>query len=248
MEFAAKYQQSLTETLATLDHEAINKAIAWVKEARDNDQTIFVAGNGGSASTASHFACDIVKGASYQRAKRFKIMALTDNLATITAYSNDVGYDCVFVEQMKNFAKPVFFLAGCAATATLFSSLGLTSPEHQDPAPAHAGENTKPKVVKAVPKSPAADESKLHGSQIEAPETRPDAKPDAKGDAKTEEQASRASTKAVKAEAKAKTTATATETETEVSADDALTKLQEGNARWVSDQISARRGSENPRM
>ena len=106
MEFAAKYQQSLTETLATLDHEAINKAIAWVKEARDNDQTIFVAGNGGSASTASHFACDIVKGASYQRAKRFKIMALTDNLATITAYSNDVGYDCVFVEQMKNFAKP----------------------------------------------------------------------------------------------------------------------------------------------
>ena len=77
-----------------------------MKEARDNGQTIFVAGNGGSASTASHFACDMVKGASYKRDKRFKIMALTDNLATITAYSNDVGYDCVFVEQMKNFAQP----------------------------------------------------------------------------------------------------------------------------------------------
>ena len=106
MEFAAKYQQSLTETLAALDTKAIDQAILWMKEARDNGQTIFVAGNGGSASTASHFACDIVKGASYTRDKRFKIMALTDNLATITAYSNDVGYDCVFVEQMKNFAKP----------------------------------------------------------------------------------------------------------------------------------------------
>ncbi len=106
MEFAAKYQQSLTETLAALDTKAIDQAILWMKEARDSGQTIFVAGNGGSASTASHFACDIVKGASYTRDKRFKIMALTDNLATITAYSNDVGYDCVFVEQMKNFAKP----------------------------------------------------------------------------------------------------------------------------------------------
>ena len=106
MEFAAKYRHSLTETLATLNNDAIDKAILWMKEARDNGQTIFVAGNGGSASTASHFACDMVKGASFTRDKRFKVMALTDNLATITAYSNDVGYECVFVEQMRNFAKP----------------------------------------------------------------------------------------------------------------------------------------------
>src|SRR5205807_7564443 len=63
-------------------------------------------GNGGSASTASHFATDMVKGASYGRSSRFRVMALTDSLPTLTAYSNDVSYECVFVEQLKNFAEP----------------------------------------------------------------------------------------------------------------------------------------------
>jgi D-sedoheptulose 7-phosphate isomerase len=62
-------------------------------------------GNGGSASTASHFACDIVKGASYQRTQRFQILSWPDSLPTLTAYSNDVGYECVFAEQLKNFAQ-----------------------------------------------------------------------------------------------------------------------------------------------
>ena len=84
----------------------MNEVIGLFKDARAAGRTIFVAGNGGSASTASHLACDIVKGASFQRESRFRIMALTDNLATITAYSNDVGYDCVFTEQLKNFAQP----------------------------------------------------------------------------------------------------------------------------------------------
>jgi D-sedoheptulose 7-phosphate isomerase len=75
-------------------------------EARDHDRTIFVCGNGGSAATASHFACDMVKGASFQKNKRFRILALTDSMATITAYSNDVCYDCVFTEQLRNFARP----------------------------------------------------------------------------------------------------------------------------------------------
>ena len=48
----------------------------------------------------------MVKGASYGRESRFRILALTDSLPTITAYSNDVAYDCIFVEQLKNFARP----------------------------------------------------------------------------------------------------------------------------------------------
>jgi len=48
----------------------------------------------------------MVKGASHNREQRFRIMALTDSLPTITAYSNDVGYECVFAEQLKNFAQP----------------------------------------------------------------------------------------------------------------------------------------------
>ena len=92
--------------IQALDLEKIRQVIEALDKARDEGRRIFVCGNGGSASTASHFVCDMVKGASYQRDKRFKIMALTDSLPTLTAYSNDVGYDCVFVEQLKNFAEP----------------------------------------------------------------------------------------------------------------------------------------------
>lgn len=106
MTFTQSYVQNLVGTLQSLDLSKVDHAIEWLREARDNGNTIFTCGNGGSAATASHFVCDIVKGASYQREKRFRIMALTDNLAAITAYSNDVSYECVFVEQLKNFAKP----------------------------------------------------------------------------------------------------------------------------------------------
>jgi D-sedoheptulose 7-phosphate isomerase len=103
--FAGEYKSKLTHALDTLDLEGIGKAIEILREARDQHRHVFVCGNGGSASTASHFACDMVKGASFQREQRFRIMALTDSLPTLTAYSNDVGYDCVFAEQLKNFAK-----------------------------------------------------------------------------------------------------------------------------------------------
>jgi D-sedoheptulose 7-phosphate isomerase len=103
--FTEDYRKQLIETIAQLDLSKVDQAIEWLKEARANHRHIFTCGNGGSASTASHFVCDIVKGASFNRQSRFRIMALTDNLATMTAYSNDVGYECVFVEQLKNFAE-----------------------------------------------------------------------------------------------------------------------------------------------
>jgi D-sedoheptulose 7-phosphate isomerase len=105
MNFPEKYKQELLRTIDTIDLEKVQQAIRWFEEARDQRRTIFVCGNGGSASTASHFACDIVKGASYGCESRFRIMALTDSLPTITAYSNDVNYDCVFAEQLRNFAE-----------------------------------------------------------------------------------------------------------------------------------------------
>ncbi len=101
-----QYKAALLEALDRIDTSRVEQAIEWFREARDGSKHIFVCGNGGSASTASHFTCDIVKGASYNRDTRFRIMALTDSLPTLTAYSNDVGYDCIFVEQLKNFAQP----------------------------------------------------------------------------------------------------------------------------------------------
>jgi D-sedoheptulose 7-phosphate isomerase len=106
MSSPAGYLSQLHRTLDALDLGRIEQAIEWFCEARDAGRRIFVCGNGGSASTASHFATDMLKGASYNRATRFRIQALTDSLSTISAYANDVGYDCVFVEQLKNFAQP----------------------------------------------------------------------------------------------------------------------------------------------
>jgi D-sedoheptulose 7-phosphate isomerase len=106
MTFPENYKTELLRAIDAIDTAKVNNAIEWFKEARDGNKSIFVCGNGGSASTASHFACDMVKGASYQRDQRFRLMALTDSLPTLTAYSNDVSYECVFLEQLKNFAKP----------------------------------------------------------------------------------------------------------------------------------------------
>jgi D-sedoheptulose 7-phosphate isomerase len=106
MSFAEHYKTQLVDTINQIDIPKVEQAIRWMREARDNQHHIFTCGNGGSASTASHFVCDVVKGASYLREQRFRIMALTDSLATLTAYSNDVSYECVFAEQLKNFAQP----------------------------------------------------------------------------------------------------------------------------------------------
>src|SRR5581483_3044986 len=106
LEFPREYRDKLSQTLASIDVAQVAKAIEILRAARDNQRHIFTCGNGGSASTASHFVTDMVKGASFQRDSRFRIMALTDSLPTITAYSNDVSYDCVFAEQLKNFAQP----------------------------------------------------------------------------------------------------------------------------------------------
>jgi len=104
--FLSFYKSDLLHALETLEMGRVRQVIDMLLETRDQGRNIFVCGNGGSASTASHFACDMLKGASFNRDVRFRIMALTDSLATLTAYSNDVSYESVFVEQLKNFARP----------------------------------------------------------------------------------------------------------------------------------------------
>lgn len=104
--FPGTYKAAVLNAIETIDLEKVGESIEIFRRAREEGRRIFVCGNGGSAATASHFVCDMVKGASHGRASRFRILALTDSLPTITAYSNDVGYECVFVEQLKNFAEP----------------------------------------------------------------------------------------------------------------------------------------------
>lgn len=106
MTYPELYKSSLLEAIHEVPVDGVNQAIALFRDARDNNRAIFVCGNGGSAATSSHFICDMIKGASYNHDKRFRMMALNDSLPTLTAYSNDVSYEIAFVEQLKNFAQP----------------------------------------------------------------------------------------------------------------------------------------------
>lgn len=99
------YFSRLKNAIDSLDRDELNNFINILITARDNGKHIYIMGNGGSASTASHYVCDFNKGMSYLKDKRFKLICLNDNIPTMLAYSNDVGYDDVFVEQLKNFLK-----------------------------------------------------------------------------------------------------------------------------------------------
>lgn len=106
IDFITDYRNKLQGTLGAIPLDKVAQAIEWLRTARDEERTIFTCGNGGSAATASHFVCDVLKGASYNRPQRFRILCLSDNQATLTAYSNDVSYDCALVEVLKNYARP----------------------------------------------------------------------------------------------------------------------------------------------
>lgn len=97
------YLEKLTNSINTMDTNEVETCANILLDAYENEKRVFICGNGGSAATASHFACDINKGVSYGLEKRFKVIPLTDSLSTITAYTNDVDYDAIFVEQLKNF-------------------------------------------------------------------------------------------------------------------------------------------------
>ena len=106
MEFAPHYREQVISAIRAIDVEKVSQAIGWFEQARQDGRAIFVAGNGGSAATASHFVCDMVKGASFGKPQRFRIQSLHDSIPTMTAYSNDVSYADALCEQLKNFAQP----------------------------------------------------------------------------------------------------------------------------------------------
>lgn len=107
--FIESYASSMEEALKFLDKPALNKLIELIWDTYKTGGTIYFAGNGGSASTASHMASDIGKNTVLdyrnQEEKRFKTLSLCDNVSWITALGNDISYDDIFSEQLKNFGK-----------------------------------------------------------------------------------------------------------------------------------------------
>ena len=103
----AKYLQAVQATINNLDPEVIASFATHLENAYNNNQSIYVIGNGGSAANASHFAQDLAKGVFFEKpvAKTMKAISLTDNIAHITAIANDTGYQNIFSAQLNTYAQ-----------------------------------------------------------------------------------------------------------------------------------------------
>jgi len=108
-DFINEYLFEVTKCLISLDKSKIEEVINVLVEAYKKNKKVFILGNGGSASTASHMACDLGKG-TLQRVydnteKRFRVISLTDNVALMTALANDLGFDDIFIQQLRNLVE-----------------------------------------------------------------------------------------------------------------------------------------------
>jgi D-sedoheptulose 7-phosphate isomerase len=104
---AKQYFEELQRVMVRLPHDGVDHIADTLIKAHEAGRMLYLFGNGGSASLASHLACDLGKGTAYCNGrKRFRVLALTDNLPTLTAWANDASYEDVFSEQLRNFVQP----------------------------------------------------------------------------------------------------------------------------------------------
>ncbi len=105
MDHIQGYLQDLHTTLDMVPSSRIKQFIQVLKEARSHDRQVFAMGNGGSAATASHFVADLGKNTRVNGLPHFRAFALTDNVASITAYANDEGYENIFSQQLAGYVR-----------------------------------------------------------------------------------------------------------------------------------------------
>ncbi|MFN8543866.1 MAG: SIS domain-containing protein [Candidatus Binatia bacterium] len=101
--YLARYAERTAALARALPLPAVARVVEVLLRARDDGRLILVLGNGGSAATASHFANDLGKGGAAGFSRRFKVLALTDNVPLLTAWANDTAYEHAFAEQLRNF-------------------------------------------------------------------------------------------------------------------------------------------------
>jgi D-sedoheptulose 7-phosphate isomerase len=102
---AGEYFQRLATIVEQVDLNAVNRIFQELRLARDRGSRVFVAGNGGSASTASHWVSDLGKATKRSGRDPFQVICLSDNISWLTALANDEGYERVFAGQLENFAR-----------------------------------------------------------------------------------------------------------------------------------------------
>lgn len=112
----AHYVDRVQTVLKSIHAADLQRISDLVLEAFEGSRTIFVIGNGGSASTASHMACDLNKATSVPGGPRLRVLSLTDNMAWFSALANDLSYEDVFVEQLRHLFKPGDLLIAISAS------------------------------------------------------------------------------------------------------------------------------------
>jgi D-sedoheptulose 7-phosphate isomerase len=122
------YFEHSSRVVANLPYLQIEAVAAQLERAFHDGRTVFLFGNGGSAALASHFACDLGKGTAGRDndRKRFRALALTDNMALLTAWANDTSYEMVFEEQLRNFIQAgdvAFAISGSGSSANVLRAL-----------------------------------------------------------------------------------------------------------------------------
>jgi D-sedoheptulose 7-phosphate isomerase len=125
---AHQYFQVYKDVATQLPYSAIDEIAEELLNRKEQGRTVFLFGNGGSASLASHFACDLGKGTvlNGHSQARFRVVALTDNVPLMTAWANDRSYESIFAEQLSNLVSPgdvAFAISGSGSSPNVLAGL-----------------------------------------------------------------------------------------------------------------------------
>lgn len=126
MKLINNYLSEVKTTIDQIPVDRIEEVIGILHQARMNRKQIFIMGNGGSASTASHFVCDLAKNTRRPELPGFRAIGLTDNMAIFSAYGNDEGYQNVFSQQLNNLLQPgdvVIAISGSGNSANVIEAV-----------------------------------------------------------------------------------------------------------------------------
>ncbi len=120
------YFNTVVQVIAQMPLATVDRIVQMLFQAYESNRMIYLFGNGGSAALASHFACDLGKGAANGSGKRFQVLAFTDNVPLMTAWANDARYEDIFAEQLINFVRPAdiaFGISGSGKSPNVLKAL-----------------------------------------------------------------------------------------------------------------------------
>lgn len=125
------YWRELSAVASAMPYAAIERVADALIACAERDNTIFIAGNGGSAATASHFACDLLKGSNAPGLPSLRVVPLTDNVPLMTAFGNDVAYEEIFAGQLSALARTGDVLVAISASGRSPNVLAATRTARQ---------------------------------------------------------------------------------------------------------------------